>query len=149
MKGQAMRVVPGLAALAVAVGVVLGVGVTPAVADPKVPAGCTFDGGVLTCVTTAVTQTTDGPFTAPTPVATLGGFTASQVCSTAVGRQSDYDTVQIVGPGLFLTVSVTTTTTTMQHGLHGKLFRTSSVTGSPVLVGLPGIGDTYIVCVSG
>jgi hypothetical protein len=140
-----------LAALVVAGGAVLGVGVgaTPAfAAGPPVPAGCTFDGGVLTCVTSAAAQTHLGPFDPVAPVTTVGGFTAAQICDL-LNAPFSADTIHVVtGPGFLLTESVTTTTTTMRHGLHGKVFSTSSTAGNPTLVGIgqaPG-GSTTIAC---
>jgi hypothetical protein len=110
--------------------------------------------GVLTCVTTAVTQVQDGPFvTTGHPAATeIDGFFANDIC-VALGYSAaplQWDTITVVGPGLIVTRDLTTITTTMRHGLNGKVFSTSSAEASHdrVLVSVsyaPG-GGTDVHC---
>lgn len=102
---------------------------------PPVPAGCTFDqtDGVLSCITgSSTTTTTEGPFTTDggVPVSTtFAGVTGLQLCDVS-------GTENWTGIGLddvSFTETVTTTTTTQRHGLHGKLFSTSTTTSAPIL----------------
>ena len=126
-----------LVALAAA-GALLVIGAAPALADgPPVPPGCSFDQatGVLTCVSTTTTTSTAGPYSTDGPVpatTTFGGFTGTQLCALI---PSGAITVSL--SNLVLLESVTATTTTEQHGLHGKVFDTSTST-SAVLTGLRG-----------
>ena len=98
------------------------------------PAGCSFNQatGVLTCSVVSQTTVTDGPFTTTdfVPPSTLfGDFTGTQICDFRSGASSwigtSLDDVTITGV-------VTTTTTTQRHGLHGKVFATSSFTSSSI-----------------
>ena len=126
-----------LVALAAA-GALLVIGAVPALADgPPVPPGCSFDQatGVLTCVSTTTTTSTAGPFTTNGPVpasTTFGGFTGTQLCALIPAGA-----IRVTLTNLVLVESVTATTTTEQHGLHGEVFDTSTST-SAVLTGLGG-----------
>lgn len=130
-------------ALGIVGGFVLGVGAVPAFADgPPVPAGCTFNQatGVLSCVTSSSTTTTVGPFTTNGFVAastTFGRFTGAQICTAELGGSY----AKILLTGALLTETVTTTTTTLQHGLHGKVFDTSTSTSTSLTNVIFGPGD--------
>jgi hypothetical protein len=128
-----------LAASAVAGGLLVA-GAAPAFAasGPSLPAGCTFDQatGVETCVTTAAVTGTFGPFATPgadangssgAPVPgsdTFGGATGTQICDTY--DNSSYPWGGVYMFGVSFTGTVTTTTTTVRHGLNGKVFDTST-----------------------
>ncbi len=96
---------------------------SPALAAPPTPAGCTFDRGTLTCVTTVSgPTTTEGPFTtagfvsAATPT---DGFTGTQICDVVFGHpHPDLGSYQVVG-GQF-SVRTDTVMTTTQRGVSGK-----------------------------
>jgi hypothetical protein len=130
-----------LVAMTVA-GALLVAGAAPALAwgGPPVPPGCTFDQatGVLTCTTTTTSTITAGPFNCTVatcePPATFGGFTTDQICQFN-GTPASAATVFI---DVTLIETVTTTTTTEQHGLNGKIFNTSTSSGPPTLVSVGG-----------
>jgi hypothetical protein len=122
----------------VALGVVAAswvVGAAPAFAEgPPVPAGCSFDqaNGVLYCTTTTTRTVTEGPFTTTfVPVSTVfGDFTGLEICEAAFGPPPYPPPVtwEFIGFmfNVFVTGTVSTATTTQTHGLHGKVFATSS-----------------------
>lgn len=122
-----LRQLRSLAALAIVGGLVLGVAGTAA-ADPKVPDGCTFAKGVLSCVTTSSSSKTLGPISTTdyvTPSTTFGGVTAQQICDFQFPPPGQRTGVKFTD--LTLDVIVTTTTTSERHGLNGKVFNSSSV----------------------
>jgi hypothetical protein len=119
-----MNIRLGVAALAVA-GAAIITSAAPALASgPPVPPGCSFDKGVLTCVTTTTTTTTAGPFSTngEVPITTTFGevVTGTQLCPSGA------DGVQL--NDVYFNETVTTTTTTERHGLNGKVFNTSTAT---------------------
>ncbi|MEP6630904.1 MAG: hypothetical protein ABJA89_10555 [Lapillicoccus sp.] len=96
---------------------------SPALAAPPTPAGCSFDRGTLTCVTTVSgPTTTEGPFSTNgfvTAATLTDGFTGTQVCDIVFGHpHPDLGSYQVVG-GLF-SVRTDTVTTTTQRGVSGK-----------------------------
>ena len=127
----------GLAGLVVAGVSMFATGAVPAfAAGPPVPAGCAFDQatGVLTCITTTTSATTAGPFTGGViGNFTVGGFTAAQICAAAGMPDDEASYIDLT-----LTETVATTTTTERHGLHGKVFHTSTSTAGPSLSGVQG-----------
>jgi hypothetical protein len=112
-------------------------GAAPALADgPPVPPGCSFDQatGVLTCVTTTTTVSTVGPLTTGgDPSSTYGGVSGTQICDFYYGVSAPWTSISMTD--VSLSETVTTTTTTERHGLHGKVFDTSTST-STSLTGL-------------
>ena len=120
-------------------GALLAAGAVPAFAGgPPVPPGCSFDQatGVLTCVTATTTASTIGPITTNGMVpadSTFDGFTGVQICIDGLGVPAGPSFVQF--SDLVLGVTIATTTTTEQHGLHGKVFDTSTSTAPPSLNG--------------
>jgi len=129
----------------VAVGALSVVGVVPALAGgPKVPTGCSFNQGVLTCVSSTSTQNTIGPLsTKQVPMSTtFDGFTGVQICDTAFGA-APYDFIAMLN--VSLVEAVMTTTTTEAHGLHGSVFDTSTST-STSLVSVSAIYPDRLIC---
>ena len=114
----------GLAVLGVAGAVLIG-GAAPALAGgPRVPQGCSFGHGVLTCVATTTRTTTVGPFTTDGQIGaseTFGGLTGTQICE---GFFHIPDAVVIDMDAYSFKKNVVTTTTTKRHGLHGRVFST-------------------------
>jgi hypothetical protein len=126
------------------------VSASPALAAPKgPPAGCSLNKttGVLTCTTTTTKTVSEGPFNTPgasistgvivagtlVPGSTVfGDFTGTQICTFA------HPGTQVATPAWTALTNVevngviTTTTTTQRHGLHGKVFATSTSTSSSV-----------------
>jgi hypothetical protein len=119
-----------LAALAVA-GALLVAGAAPAfAAGPPVPAGCSFDQatGVLTCVTTTTTTSAIGPFSTigAVPVSTtFDGVTGQQIVNTVF---PGFGCIEVALQNATFSATFMTTTTTERHGLHGKVFDTSTST---------------------
>jgi hypothetical protein len=137
----------------VALGVVtasLVLGMAPAfAAGPPVPAGCSLTQGVLTCTTTTTTTGTEGPFStqgAFVPASTVfGDYTGAQICIATYGPEpagGDYTSLSL--DNTYVTATVTTTTTRQSHGLHGKVFVTSSSTSSS---GLSISADSAVTCI--
>lgn len=124
----------------VALGVVTAswvLGAAPAFASgPPVPAGCSFGQppGVLSCSVSTNQTLTGGPFTTDEVSAStvFGDFTGTQICTEVDGLPSQGVYTFIVMNNVTVTGVVTTTTTTQSHGLHGKVFGTSSSTSSSV-----------------
>jgi hypothetical protein len=114
-------------------------GVAPALAaGPPVPAGCSFNQGVLTCTTTTTGTGTEGPFNTQgvfVPASTVfGDYTGAQICIATYGSEPPggyYINLRL--DNTYVAGTVTTTTTTENHGLHGKVFATSSSTSSASL----------------
>lgn len=100
-------------------------------AGPPVPPGCTFDKGVLTCVSTTSSATTYPAYTTPdSPVATeiVPGYTGADICRTfGLGDNwgSMFYTVDLV-----LTKTTTVTTTSQRHGLNGSSIGSTSTSTS-------------------
>lgn len=128
-----MKIRHGFAILAAAAGASLVMGAAPAFADGRpVPSGCSFDRaiGVLTCVTTTTATSTVGPITTNGWVdasTTFGGFTGVEICDVGAFRES---WKLIAMRGISLVETVSTTTTIERHGLHGKVFDTSTSTST-------------------
>jgi hypothetical protein len=126
----------------VALGVVAAswvVGAAPAFATgPPVPAGCSFNQttGVLTCTTTRTTSVTEGPFNTQFAVVddVFGDYTGMQICIAALGNPPSPPWNILILDNVFVTDTLTTTTTTQNHGLHGKVFATSSTSSSALSV---------------
>jgi hypothetical protein len=123
-----MNVRHGLAVLGIA-GSLLISGAAPAMAGgPRVPPGCSFGHGVLTCVTTRTTTTTVGPFTTDGQIGateTFGGLTGEEICE---GFFHIPDAVAVEFTELSFTKNVVTATTTRRHGLSGRVFSTVTTT---------------------
>jgi hypothetical protein len=135
-----------LAALFLAGAILLGVGTGPAFAEgPKVPSGCSFDRGVLTCVTATTTPLSVGPvYAGNLPVSTdFEGFTGAQICEF-LGVP---DAIVLDSNGVVLHGTVTTTTTTERHGLHGRVFDTSVATSTTLTNILPIDRFSRVTCV--
>jgi len=119
-----MRLRIAVAALAMAAASLV-VGAGAASADPPVPAGCSFDQGVLTCSTSTTVTETYGPFTTPgngfVPVSTMFGPVSGLTVCQYLGSNGPW----IIVRNLTYSVDVTTTTTTQRHGLRGKIFESS------------------------
>jgi hypothetical protein len=100
-------------------------GAAPALAEgPRVPPGCSFGHGVLTCVTTRTTTTTVGPFETDGQFpasTTFAGLTGTQICD---GFFHVPNAVLIDMDAYSFRKTVVTTTTTMRHGLSGRVFST-------------------------
>ena len=93
-------------------------------AGPRVPPGCSFGHGVLTCVTTTTRTVNVGPFTTDGQIGaseTFGGLTGEQICE---GFFHIPDAVAVEFTELSFTKNVVRTTTTKRHGLHGRVFST-------------------------
>jgi hypothetical protein len=126
-EGENMNVRHVLVPLAAA-GALLVISAAPAfAAGPPVPAGCSFDQatGVLTCVTTTASTSIIGPFTTNGYVVartTFGGVTGTQICQNVYGHAERFINLADVS----LDITVTTTRTTEEHGLNGKVFDTST-----------------------
>ena len=114
-------------------------GVAPAfAAGPPVPSGCSFNHGVLSCTTTTTSTGTEGPFNtqgAFVPASTVfGDYTGSQICIATYGAEpfGGYY-IKLLLDNTYVAGTVTTTTTSQNHGLHGTVFATSSSTSLSAL----------------
>jgi hypothetical protein len=78
---------------------------------------------------------TEGPFnTAAFVNDVFGDYTGLQICIAKFGNPPSPPWVVIVLDNAFVTDTLTTTTTTQSHGLHGKVFATSSSSSSALSV---------------
>jgi hypothetical protein len=135
-------------ALAVVGGSLVCTSTTALAVGPKVPPGCTFDQGRLTCTTSSVTAGQLGPETTSSqfiPADTMfDGIAGSQICIAVFGGIGISSPVSIEMDGnTYLDVTITTTTTTQRDGLNGKVVASSSsstVSLTQVLAGSMGCG---------